>query len=934
MNNNEGYLVFIDGNSNNLRFRVIDNGGDSYSVNSSPLNYFEWYFFTAVYDADSEANTKVYIDATEDIIERESNFSSLDSLINDQHLKIGRTGTGAGTFNGSIDDIAIWDRTLTETEIQAIHANGISGQAIDCSDPISLPLDAIPPVVVSMGLEEGSVLVNFNVSDDGGSFLDRIEIWRVKDDPANPDNPGDWNDPAIGNPIGTIPINAGNNWNYYKTDDHGKYTDIPPSDGTWWYGLHVVDRAGNCTTEKNRNCTTQASNGQPEIGPKSISVSGGPPPPPPPPPSGVIYDIDFTQGALPPGCTRSGGTLNSNGWRVDTVNDRIVCDAGHKIAKGYIETFFTINHDPNTPTSNNKNNFFGAYEQASLDQNDYGDIVYARVGKDIYDFVRWKTTGDVMDSTSIATEKDVGVTSDWSDYNSKTYSIRLEWDGDASIITNEGNNSVNMAELGGFPINEIRYAFMGSDDFSDSSEIGMTFKTFKMVDNSTPFVVGSKHWDKGRLKVSSNGRYLQHEDGAPFFLFGDTAWTMFYRVPINKAEEYMADRSARGFNVIQTVVTGPGKVEGLDPSYNLVNGVTPFDNPNTPAVTETNPNYRNEQFFNYVDQIIDLAAQYNLYVNLLPAWGEYVCEGGAGGPEIFNTTNAASYGTWIANRYMDKPNIIWVIGGDRRPDQCGAGDMAIYRSMANAIKSVDQNHLMTWHPGYGFYEEFYNDSWLDFNMIQTYSHPDQNHPFVSQGYNYNVANPKPVFNGEPGYYQSPGTSIPGYYTKFDQRVYRSQMYWSVLSGAPGHIYGNTIVYIFDWETDNKLNNNNSIYDWWDFLDTAGTNWAQNSSDFFQSIEWWKLIPDQTIIASGVSSGNTIKTASRANDGSMILVYYSTRSAATIDFRDISTAQATAKWWNPQNKIESLITGALNTNTSHNLTPPAGWEDAILVIEEY
>jgi hypothetical protein len=37
------------------------------------------------------------------------------------------------------------------------------------------------------------------------------------------------------------------------------------------------------------------------------------------------------------------------------------------------------------------------------------------------------------------------------------------------------------------------------------------------------------------------------------------------------------------------------------------------------------------------------------------------------GPEIFNEQNAAAYGNWIANRYKNKTNIIWILGGDRYP---------------------------------------------------------------------------------------------------------------------------------------------------------------------------------------------------------------------------------------------------------------------------
>ena len=44
-----------------------------------------------------------------------------------------------------------------------------------------------------------------------------------------------------------------------------------------------------------------------------------------------------------------------------------------------------------------------------------------------------------------------------------------------------------------------------------------------------------------KLKVSSNGRYLETREGKPFFYLGDTAWTLFKRLnrePHHKTHAY------------------------------------------------------------------------------------------------------------------------------------------------------------------------------------------------------------------------------------------------------------------------------------------------------------------------------------------------------------------------------------------------------------
>jgi hypothetical protein len=60
-----------------------------------------------------------------------------------------------------------------------------------------------------------------------------------------------------------------------NTNAHtGQATDYPPN-GTWWYGLRIIDQAGNCITEENKDCSTGATNGQPSIGPFKINASFG-----------------------------------------------------------------------------------------------------------------------------------------------------------------------------------------------------------------------------------------------------------------------------------------------------------------------------------------------------------------------------------------------------------------------------------------------------------------------------------------------------------------------------------------------------------------------------------------------------------------------------------------------------------------------------------
>ena len=78
----------------------------------------------------------------------------------------------------------------------------------------------------------------------------------------------------------------------------------------------------------------------------------------------------------------------------------------------------------------------------------------------------------------------------------------------------------------------------------------------------------------------------------------------------------------------------------------------------------------NEQYFKYLDWIIDEAARNEMYVLLLPVWGQLVVGEDWSGNTYEKTVteeNAYQYGEWIGRRYADRKNMLWCLGGDRQP---------------------------------------------------------------------------------------------------------------------------------------------------------------------------------------------------------------------------------------------------------------------------
>ena len=66
-----------------------------------------------------------------------------------------------------------------------------------------------------------------------------------------------------------------------------------------------------------------------------------------------------------------------------------------------------------------------------------------------------------------------------------------------------------------------------------------------------------------QLRVSDNGHFLVTAEGKPFFWLGDTAWYLLYYTTFDDIDHYLADRKAKGFNVLQVISLTPRERSGV-----------------------------------------------------------------------------------------------------------------------------------------------------------------------------------------------------------------------------------------------------------------------------------------------------------------------------------------------------------------------------------
>ncbi|MEW6304035.1 MAG: glycoside hydrolase family 140 protein [Verrucomicrobiota bacterium] len=387
-----------------------------------------------------------------------------------------------------------------------------------------------------------------------------------------------------------------------------------------------------------------------------------------------------------------------------------------------------------------------------------------------------------------------------------------------------------------------------------------------------------------RLKVSDNKHFLVKEDGSPFFYLGDTAWELFHRLNREEADLYLKNRAAKGFTVIQAVVLA--EFDGLTAPNAY--GFLPLKG-NDPAKP-------NEDYFKHVDYIVNKAEEQGMYVGMLPTWGDKWNKRWGAGPEIFSPDNARAYGEWLGQRYKDKA-VIWILGGDRSPEK--PEHLAIIRAMAEGLRKGDGgSHLMTFHPqgGHNSAKWFHQDSWLDFNMFQS-GHGAVNIPNYEKTFaNHQLAPAKPTLDGEPRYEDHPINWKPaeGWFDDWDVR---QAAYWSMLSGACGHTYGNHNIWQF--YQPNRKPVSAARTPWQKAIDHPGATQMGRMKALFESLPWQTLAPDQSVIEGDAGQGMYAARAARAADGSCVLVYIPAGKPVTVKLDKLSSAKVRASWWDPR-----------------------------------
>ena len=450
-------------------------------------------------------------------------------------------------------------------------------------------------------------------------------------------------------------------------------------------------------------------------------------------------------------------------------------------------------------------------------------------------------------------------------------------------------------------------------------------KTLLTLLLTTTLAFAQVPFKNGPLKVSDNHRYLEHQNGTPFFYLGDTAWELFHRLTRDETDYYLKRRAEQGFTVIQAVA------------------LAEFDGLNVPNASGDKPLLNNDPktpddtYFKHIDYVIDKAAELGLIIGFLPTWGDKVFKNTWGsGPEVFTPENARTYGQWLGNRYKNRQNIIWILGGDRNP-RAGSQDVTIWRAMAEGIQAGvggADKALMSFHPQPNAVQDggsskwFHQDAWLDFNMHQTgHCRDTPVYDYITTSYNRILT--KPTMDAEPIYEDHPvcfNAKELGTSNAFDVR---KAAYLDLFAGAHGHTYGCHDIWQM-YSPDRPAVNGPHVF-WKEALELPGANQMKFVRQLIESRSILDRIPDQSLIVENNYGPAERIQATRGKNYAFI--YTAAGKPFTVNPGKVFGKMLKTAWFNPRTG-EMKANGTVSNQTAQKFTPPSSGygQDWVLVLD--
>jgi hypothetical protein len=410
----------------------------------------------------------------------------------------------------------------------------------------------------------------------------------------------------------------------------------------------------------------------------------------------------------------------------------------------------------------------------------------------------------------------------------------------------------------------------------------------------------------GFLQVGDSKRILTHRDGTPFLWMGDTGWLARKNTNLAEWQDYVDNRTAKHFNVIQTHASQHTPIEP-----NQI-GLLPIEN-----------DLPNPEYFKDLESKITYANQKGIVILLVGL-------GYSGKGTYFPQMNTPEFARYLTARLAAYAVILspsMDAAYDERNDQMG-----------QHLKTASTVHLLTQHVGTvaGAAEAYHTKPYLDFDGLQSGHHNGDMLQAYDAAVNWTLnlwrMQPiKPIINTE-AVYDGRGNNEGNNWREQDAR----KLGWiGWLSGALGYTYG-------AGETDRhvtggngglfRFNIDSTQHDYWrNVIHWKSSDQMTYLQQFFAKLEWWTLEPAHDRILNQTTSPIQRMTFAKSPDNQLAVAYLPENHDIQLDLT-VFPDNLTAQWFNPrENQYIPIKTGVQNKIGQTFFCPGAG--DWVLLLQQ-
>ena len=389
----------------------------------------------------------------------------------------------------------------------------------------------------------------------------------------------------------------------------------------------------------------------------------------------------------------------------------------------------------------------------------------------------------------------------------------------------------------------------------------------------TPYRGNNPLLQHGPVQLSANRRYFAHADGTPFFWLADSWWhAMSSRLTMDGFKTLVADRVAKGFNVIQFAVANPCDIAPFDDR-----GGNEAGHAWTKDFGTINPAY-----WDLTDQRVAYLIEQGLMPSIMGTWGYYL--------HFMGEEKMKRHWRYVIARYGAFP-VAWILCGESRLPWyplIGIGDDGYQQTLkwtglSKTVRDLNTTHrLLGIHPGPPLW--FHNAT---YEALSDYSAIDLFYGMGGHGgadeyaqvarclnemADWRAGNPgKPALVGElcwEGMYG--GNCGP-----FVQRI---QFWGAVLNGAPGHSYGTDSL----WQMNSRkqpFGESASGFTWGNWPWEEAMHWPGSThvsvgKRILEKFEWWRFEPHpEWISAAEEKDGRGLIAAAAGIPGEVRVFYF-------------------------------------------------------------